>query len=182
VDFNRGVLGPNAVSVNYGDVIRVLFTCAEPYGPGCAMPHPMHLHGNKMAILYNGKWNEEYNISKFNPNPVYRDTITVNTDSYVVVQVAAINPGVWRWHCHVNIHHRGGMAMLLDVGGNAAAEAIRETPQDVNLCPIQLSEENTTKTSPTAGPKNSATSGLTSLMSTWNGLIGSFLFACIGWF
>jgi FtsP/CotA-like multicopper oxidase with cupredoxin domain len=182
VDFNRGVLGPNAVSVNYGDVIRVLFTCAEPYGPGCAMPHPMHLHGNKMAILYNGKWNEEYNISKFNPNPVYRDTITVNTDSYVVVQVAAINPGVWRWHCHVNIHHRGGMAMLLDVGGNAAAEAIRESPEDVNLCPIQLSEENTTKTSPTAGPKNSATSGLTSLMSTWNGLIGSFLFACIGWF
>ena len=75
--------------------------------------------------------------SKFNPNPVYRDTITVNTDEFVVVQVAANNPGVWRWHCHVNIHHRSGMAMLLDVGGDTAVEAVRATPASANLCPIQ---------------------------------------------
>jgi len=122
----------------------------------------MHLHGNKMAILYSGKWDEgelciplhyenllmhtrrstdrfniEYDETKFNPDPVYRDTVTVNTDSYVVVQVAATNPGVWRWHCHVNIHHRGGMAMVLDVGGDSAVEAVRATPDDVNLCPIR---------------------------------------------
>jgi hypothetical protein len=68
---------------------------------------------------------------------VYRDTITVNTDEFVVVQVAANNPGVWRWHCHVNIHHRSGMAMLLDVGGDTAVEAVRATPASANLCPIQ---------------------------------------------
>jgi hypothetical protein len=38
----------------------------------------MHLHGMKMAILYSGEYTEEYDESKFNPNPVYRDTVTVN--------------------------------------------------------------------------------------------------------
>lgn len=97
----------------------------------------MHLHGNKMAILYSGEWNEEYDESKFNQNPVYRDTVTVNTDSFTVVQVAATNPGVWRLHCHVNIHHKSGMAVLLDVGGDDSVEAVRATPDSVNLCPIQ---------------------------------------------
>jgi len=137
VDFSRGVLGANVISVNYGDVVRIYFSCAEPYGPGCAMPHPMHLHGHRMAVLYVGEWNETFDESKFNPNPVYRDTVNVNTDSFVVVQVAATNPGVWRWHCHVNIHHRSGMAMLLDVGGDEAVEAVRATPDSANLCPLQ---------------------------------------------
>lgn len=139
VDFNKGVMGTQAMAVNYGDVVRIYFSCVTPFGPGCAMPHPMHLHGNKMAVLYAGEFNETYDESKFNPNPLYRDTVTVNTDQFVVVQVAATNPGAWRWHCHVNIHHRGAMAMLLDVGGNEAVEAVRATPADANLCPIQPS-------------------------------------------
>jgi len=137
MNFSRGVQGPNALVVNYGDVVRIYFSCTEPYGPGCAMPHPMHLHGNKMAVLFSGEWTEEYDEAKFNPNPVYRDTVTVNTDSFTVIQMAATNPGVWRLHCHVNIHHRSGMAVILDVGGNADVEAVRATPESANLCPIQ---------------------------------------------
>ena len=105
----------------------------------------MHLHGLKMAVLYSGEWNETYDESKFNQNPIYRDTVTVNTDSFTVVQTAATNPGVWRLHCHVNIHHRSGMAMLLDVGGDASVEAVRATPDSANLCPIQ--NDNVTSTS-----------------------------------
>lgn len=48
-----------------------------------------------MAVLYVGEWNETFDESKFNPNPVYRDTVNVNTDSFVVVQVAATNPGMF---------------------------------------------------------------------------------------
>ena len=95
----------------------------------------MHLHGMKMAVLYSGEYTEEYDESKFNPNPVYRDTVTVNTDQFTVVQFAATNPGVWRLHCHVNIHHRGGMAVVVDVGGDSSVEAVRATPDSVNLCP-----------------------------------------------
>jgi FtsP/CotA-like multicopper oxidase with cupredoxin domain len=127
-NFARGVLGTNAITVNYGDVVRIFFSCTQPYGPGCAMPHPMHLHGHRVAVLYVGEWNETYDESKLNlNNPVYRDTVTVHTDSFVVVQLAATNPGAWRWHCHVDIHHRSGMAVLLDVGGDDAVEAVRVT-------------------------------------------------------
>ncbi len=36
-DFSRGVQGPHALVVDYGDVVRIYFSCAEPYGPGCAV-------------------------------------------------------------------------------------------------------------------------------------------------
>lgn len=37
VNFNQGVMGPNAIVANYGDVIRIYFSCTAPYGPGCAV-------------------------------------------------------------------------------------------------------------------------------------------------
>lgn len=136
-DYARGVLGTNAMMANYGDVVRIYFNCVEPFGAACAMPHPMHLHGYRVAVLYVGEWNETYDESKLNlENPVYRDTVTVYTDSFVVIQFAAINPGAWRWHCHVDIHHRGGMAFLLDVGGDDAVEALRATPESAQMCAV----------------------------------------------
>jgi hypothetical protein len=148
--------------------------------------------------------NLEYDESKFSANPVYRDTVTVNTDSYVVVQVAAINPGVWRWHCHVNIHHRGGMAMVLDVGGDSAVEAVRATPQDVNLCPLHFvvsdsssgssetdsseTDSSETDSSATESTESSATEGTDNGSSaayvfcfTWAVMLGSFLSLFTAW-
>lgn len=107
-----------------------------------------------------------YDETKFNPNPVYRDTVTVNTDSYVVVQVAATNPGVWRWHCHVNIHHRGGMAMVLDVGGDSAVEAVRATPDDVNLCPIRSGQVVVEDSASSSGSSETASSESTGSSET----------------
>jgi hypothetical protein len=150
------------------------------------------------------QFNLEYDESKFSANPVYRDTVTVNTDSFVVVQVAAINPGVWRWHCHVNIHHRGGMAMVLDVGGDSAVEAVRATPQDVNLCPIHFAEldsssgssetdstetdSSETDSSATESTESSATERTDNDSSaayvfcfTWAVMLGSFLSVFTAW-
>ncbi len=60
--------------------------------------------------------------------------------------------GAWRWHCHVNIHHRSGMAMLIDVGGDEAVEAVRATPESANLCPAQPDiEEEASDETPTDG-------------------------------
>lgn len=165
-NFSQGVMGPNALQVQYGDVVRLYLSCAEPYGPGCAMPHPMHLHGNKFAVLYVGHWNEPYNESKFNTeNPVYRDTIVAHTDSFVVIQFVANNPGVWRFHCHVNIHHRSGMAMLVDVGGNSAVEGVRATPEQYNLCPYSGLMIENGGSSP-SGSSSSNSSGQGSTAST----------------
>jgi len=133
--FSTGIQGPNTLSLEYGDVVRLFLNCTEPYGPGCAMPHPMHLHGHKMAVLAHGRWNQPYSDAMIKTRPLYRDTFVAHTDGWVVVQFVAKNPGVWRFHCHVNIHHRGGMAMLFDVGGtNDAAMDIRRTPPAYDLC------------------------------------------------
>jgi len=129
------ITGTNTLSLEYGDVVRLFMNCTQPFGPGCAMPHPMHLHGHKMAVLAHGRWDEPFDESMINPRPLYRDTVVEHTDGWFVVQFVAKNPGVWRFHCHVNIHHRGGMAMLFDVGGtNEAAMAVRETPPSADLC------------------------------------------------
>ena len=35
VNFSRGLVGQNAIVTNYGDVVRIYFSCVEPYGSGC---------------------------------------------------------------------------------------------------------------------------------------------------
>nr|KAG5686609.1 hypothetical protein BaRGS_006283 [Batillaria attramentaria] len=47
-------------------------------------------------------------------NPIRKDTIIVPTGGYVVVRIKADNPGMWYMHCHMEIHHLGGMALILD--------------------------------------------------------------------
>ena len=47
----------------------------------------------------------------------------------------------------MNIHHRSGMAMLIDVGGDAGAEAVRATPGEVSLCAIQSDASHSSSTS-----------------------------------
>ncbi|PWY74296.1 multicopper oxidase [Aspergillus heteromorphus CBS 117.55] len=80
-------------------------------------PHPMHLHGHNFWVLAEGigAWNG----SITNPeNPLRRDTHilqpgTVDAPSYLVLQWTQDNPGVWPLHCHMALHARAGMVMLV---------------------------------------------------------------------
>ena len=69
--------------------------------------HPFHLHGHHLWILAQGYANESYiyhtNIS-YPTKPVYRDTVTVNPFSYMIVRFQADNPGIWMMHCHNDWH------------------------------------------------------------------------------
>lgn len=67
------------------------------------IPHPMHLHGHTMSILYAGvgAWN-----GSIPQNPSRRDTVVLppaspSENAYLVVQWEANNPGVWPFHCHL---------------------------------------------------------------------------------
>ena len=58
-------------------------------------PHPMHIHGHDMAILYDGtdKWD---GTTVVNPsNPQRRDTHQLRPKGWMVMQYEANNPGVW---------------------------------------------------------------------------------------
>ena len=81
--------------------------------------HPFHLHGHPTWLLAvgpsdGGYYNEStrnqivYNIE----NATCRDTITVNSNSYIVFRFKANNPGVWMMHCHNDWHVQLGMAMV----------------------------------------------------------------------
>lgn len=125
--------GCQTISVDYGDVVRIFMNATIPFGAGAAMPHPMHLHGHKVAVLAMGKWDEPYDESKLNTeNPIYKDVVPLYSDSWFVIQFVAANPGVWMFHCHVNIHVNSGMGMAIDVGGDLSAA--RRTPDWANMC------------------------------------------------
>lgn len=42
-----------------------------------------------------------------------RDTVMIPKKGYLVVRFKADNPGVWFFHCHVDLHLVGGMASTL---------------------------------------------------------------------
>jgi FtsP/CotA-like multicopper oxidase with cupredoxin domain len=49
-------------------------------------------------------------------NPVFKDTVTVPVGGYVVLRFKADNPGWWVMHCHIMVHHMGGMALGIRIG------------------------------------------------------------------
>jgi len=75
-----------------------------------AMEHPWHLHGHSFQIvgwglgLY-GQGNTTWNLE----NPLRRDTVSIPSQSHVVLRWMADNPGIWGMHCHVAWHMEGGM-------------------------------------------------------------------------
>ncbi|KAK3595588.1 hypothetical protein CHS0354_009545 [Potamilus streckersoni] len=47
-----------------------------------------------------------------------KDTIIVPTGSYVVIRLKADNPGLWNFHCHVDLHNIDGMQLLVNESFN----------------------------------------------------------------
>ncbi|AOA62477.1 Ferro-O2-oxidoreductase [Komagataella phaffii CBS 7435] len=84
--------------------------------------HPFHLHGHVFQTVVRGPdYGEEstpvpYNASEAHDipeNPMRRDTVYVNPQSYFVIRFKADNPGVWFFHCHIEWHLDQGLALVL---------------------------------------------------------------------
>ncbi|KAF2149697.1 multicopper oxidase [Myriangium duriaei CBS 260.36] len=87
--------------------------------------HILHKHASKMWIIGSGTgvWNytdtnqaldlipENFNLE----SPSYRDTFTTSFagPSWVALRYHVNVPGAWFFHCHVEIHLGGGMAMAI---------------------------------------------------------------------
>ncbi|EXJ86620.1 hypothetical protein A1O3_03573 [Capronia epimyces CBS 606.96] len=81
-------------------------------------PHPMHLHGHDFQVLAEGAGTWDGTIT--NPsNPQRRDVhilwagATATNPTYIVLQYAQDNPGVWPLHCHIAWHLSAGMGIML---------------------------------------------------------------------
>ncbi|KAJ2504445.1 ferroxidase fet3 [Coemansia sp. RSA 2052] len=80
------------------------------------LPHPMHLHGHAFQIIEYGPLtvNSSDPVRRFSAEanaPAQRDTIIVPVMHYVKIRFRADNPGVWLFHCHMDIHFGMGMAL-----------------------------------------------------------------------
>jgi FtsP/CotA-like multicopper oxidase with cupredoxin domain len=57
--------------------------------------HPMHLHGYKFYVLYQGySLKDSKNASLFTPNPVLKDTVNVPGSGMARIRFKADNPGI----------------------------------------------------------------------------------------
>jgi len=72
------------------------------------MQHPFHMHGQRMMVIaINGVEIE---------NPVWKDTILIQTGDNVDIVAEMSNPGLWMTHCHIAEHLTGGMMFNFVVG------------------------------------------------------------------
>lgn len=81
-------------------------------------PHPFHLHGHKFWVLHTGEmerlrfqYTKEVEESFDLERAMKRDTVVVPMLGHAVIRWVADNPGVWAFHCHMNVHLASGMAM-----------------------------------------------------------------------
>ncbi|PIA12998.1 hypothetical protein COEREDRAFT_94807 [Coemansia reversa NRRL 1564] len=115
---NETIYGPQSHAIILRHLEYIELTIYNPN----SLPHPMHLHGHTFQIIEYGPIdiemfpNSERNpstasIIKASNHPMERDTIVIPIMQYVKLRFRADNPGVWLFHCHMDIHFGMGMAL-----------------------------------------------------------------------
>lgn len=79
-------------------------------------------------------------------DPVFKDTVTVPTGGYVVLRFKADNPGWWVMHCHIMVHHMGGMAIGIRIGDH---DQMPKPPSNFPKCGVFEPESSTSDASTT---------------------------------
>jgi multicopper oxidase len=95
-----------------GDVVRLVINNESE------MNHPFHLHGHYFHVLGLGAGGAgTYGGQALNDkDPIQKDTLSIPRKGWAVVQWEATNPGFWFFHCHIDWHLAGGMAILVIEG------------------------------------------------------------------
>ena len=88
-----------------GEIVKIrIFNDPNSMHP---MQHPIHLHGQRFAILtVDGRPND---------NLVWKDTVLVQTGQTIELAVEMQNPGSWALHCHIPEHMESGMMTVFSV-------------------------------------------------------------------
>ncbi len=126
---------------NYNEWVDLIIKIEGPL----AAPHPMHKHGNKFYVIGSGLGAFPYKSVveaqaagiPFNfATAPFVDGFTSQPNqgagSWMVFRYQANTPGAWFFHCHVQTHFSGGMAVaILD-----AVDQFPSTPKDAGeVCP-----------------------------------------------
>ncbi len=101
--------------------------------------HPWHLHGHKFQVLdrpdpFAGNFNGTYSrkVSRF---PVRRDTVMLQDKSYAVIRFRADNPGIWLFHCHIELHMSSGLiATFIEAPELIEGRQAKPSRETLDLC------------------------------------------------
>lgn len=120
------------IEVNLGDLVELVLVDASYTKLPIRLEnkHPMHLHGYSFAVVGLHEFNSSEKITvplvkeldakgliKRNLiNPPFKDTLAMSHGGYAILRFRANNPGIWLYHCHVELHAEIGMTLILKVG------------------------------------------------------------------
>ena len=85
--------------------------------------HSIHLHGNKFWVLAVGAM--PYVESEVTDNlvdPPLLDTSLIYKHTFLKLRFAAVNPGMWHFHCHLLIHMNQGLQTVFNVASGDQPE------------------------------------------------------------
>ncbi|CAO3626077.1 unnamed protein product [Cunninghamella blakesleeana] len=129
---NVDVYGPQSMAfvIKHLDFVEIVVTNFD------AGNHPFHLHGHIFYMVGrgNGTWTGDRSQTEWFSNPMSRDTILVNSETYVVLRFRADNPGVWFFHCHIDWHLESGLAATLITGADVANQRMTLPQSFKDVC------------------------------------------------
>ncbi|GJT49796.1 putative laccase [Tanacetum coccineum] len=100
--------------------------------------HPFHLHGYNFFVVGTGigNFNPAKDPAKYNlVDPPERNTVGVPTGGWSAIRFRADNPGVWFFHCHLELHTGWGLKTAFVVeDGPGKDQAVRPPPKDLPPC------------------------------------------------
>ncbi|GLJ26187.1 hypothetical protein SUGI_0502450 [Cryptomeria japonica] len=100
--------------------------------------HPIHLHGYDFYIVGQGfgNYNPVLDPLHFNLiDPPMRNTVSVPVNGWAAIRFVADNPGMWLFHCHLDVHITWGLAMAFLVeNGPHYLSSLEAPPVDLPLC------------------------------------------------
>ncbi|XP_015964160.1 laccase-11 [Arachis duranensis] len=100
--------------------------------------HPFHLHGYNFFVVGTGVGNFDPSKDPANYNlvdPIERNTIGVPTGGWVAIRFRADNPGVWFFHCHLELHTGWGLKTAFVVeDGPGEDQTVLPPPKDLPAC------------------------------------------------
>ncbi|KAJ2890797.1 ferroxidase fet3, partial [Coemansia aciculifera] len=112
---NGSVYGPQtrAHVLRLGEIVEIVV-----HNP-TILDHAMHLHGHAFQVTEygpsgggNSSTSPPVPVRTFSEWPMRRDTFVVPAFHYTKVRFRADNPGVWMFHCHMDVHFAMGLAVV----------------------------------------------------------------------
>ncbi|KAK9126217.1 hypothetical protein Scep_015063 [Stephania cephalantha] len=127
--------GTRLYRLAYNSTVQIVLQGTQYVAPET---HPMHLHGFNFFEVGRGfgDYESKQDPLKFNlVDPVERNTIGVPTGGWTAIRFRADNPGVWFFHCHLEVHTTWGLKMAFVVdNGNGPNESVLPPPSDLPTC------------------------------------------------